>query len=315
MKIAVQMFGHLRTYEQCYRELHEKLLSKYDCDVFMHTWATLNHNTQAWHKNNKHSDICTLSRKEELIKIYNLKSLKIEEQYQEDLGTFSALGSKVSIFGAKSMFHSMSEANKLRQSYEKENNINYDFILAIRPDILLKTNFNIDDYLFNLNRKEINQSFFTAGSTQRALYSYFPSLAATDVLFFAKPSIFDALYENQNKILSYFTKDENVPFGPERYFIKAVEDIGATPILIKFLYNKEFEIVRFYDAKSLRKALIKLRIRKNFIKLHLLKNLRKTLFRIQIDITSSFQIDLCMGNVYYEKPIEKTIKRKENKNA
>lgn len=33
-KVAVQLFGHLRTYKECYQSLKEHLLDKYDCDVF-----------------------------------------------------------------------------------------------------------------------------------------------------------------------------------------------------------------------------------------------------------------------------------------
>ena len=51
MKIAIQLFGHLRTYKKCLPALKKHLLNKYDCDIFMHTWDTYNHNTKTWHKN------------------------------------------------------------------------------------------------------------------------------------------------------------------------------------------------------------------------------------------------------------------------
>ena len=38
MKIAVQIYGHLRTFEQTYKSIQKNLLSLYDCDVFLHTW-------------------------------------------------------------------------------------------------------------------------------------------------------------------------------------------------------------------------------------------------------------------------------------
>jgi hypothetical protein len=39
MKIAVQLFGHLRTYKKCFPALKKHLLSKYDCDIFIHSFS------------------------------------------------------------------------------------------------------------------------------------------------------------------------------------------------------------------------------------------------------------------------------------
>lgn len=38
MKIAVCLSGHYRTYDTTFNNWYEKLYSKYDCDVFLHTW-------------------------------------------------------------------------------------------------------------------------------------------------------------------------------------------------------------------------------------------------------------------------------------
>ena len=51
LKIAVCFFGHLRTFEKCAPKLRENMLNKYNCDIFMHTWDKLNHNTLTWHAN------------------------------------------------------------------------------------------------------------------------------------------------------------------------------------------------------------------------------------------------------------------------
>ena len=40
LKIAVQLFGHFRTFEKCAQALKENLLDRYDCDVFIHTWGS-----------------------------------------------------------------------------------------------------------------------------------------------------------------------------------------------------------------------------------------------------------------------------------
>ena len=50
MKIAVQFFGHLRTFMDCYNSINENLLNRYDADVFFYTWDRLDHNTKTWHQ-------------------------------------------------------------------------------------------------------------------------------------------------------------------------------------------------------------------------------------------------------------------------
>ena len=37
MKIAVQVFGHMRTFQKCAPILNNKFLDKYNFDVFIHT--------------------------------------------------------------------------------------------------------------------------------------------------------------------------------------------------------------------------------------------------------------------------------------
>ena len=81
MKIAVQIFGHLRTFKECFPFLKKNLLDKYDCDVFMHTWDTIDHSTKTWHNNfmpNTNDNVELI--KEDLISLYKIKKLKIEHQ-------------------------------------------------------------------------------------------------------------------------------------------------------------------------------------------------------------------------------------------
>ena len=73
IKIAVQFFGHLRTFEKCAPSIQQHILSKFDCDVFMHTWSDTEHSTQTWH--NSKSKISKVNEKilEKITRAYNPK--------------------------------------------------------------------------------------------------------------------------------------------------------------------------------------------------------------------------------------------------
>ncbi|MDD4519385.1 MAG: hypothetical protein PHI50_00675 [Alphaproteobacteria bacterium] len=302
MKVAVELFGHLRTYRKCYKSLQKHLLKKYDCDVFMHTWSTLNHNTQTWHKNKMiNGSSSTYSKEEELQRIYNLKGLLIEEQKPKDLGNIIAIKKEMSIFGISCMFHSMQEVNCLREKYARENNIQYDFVVMVRPDIFLKKDFDIEKFIDRLTDEEINNSYFTAGFPMTSLLSEFRMLGATDLLFFAKPQLLSDIFKSTDKILANFTPNKCFNNGPEYFLPKAVQDLGYKTIFVNYTLGDCFEMLRATTFSNLRKQLFRVRIRKNGIKVYLLQMLMTTLLRLKIDLFDCFQIDFCIGNLKDKK--------------
>lgn len=310
MKIAIQLFGHLRTYQKCYKALNKHLISKYDCDVFMHTWSLTNHSTKTWHKN-AGSKISVLGKEDNLKAIYKLNDLQIEEQKTEDLGIFTSVEHEMSVFGMKAMFHSMHSVNKLRLDYEKKNQVNYDFVVMVRPDILLKTDFNLDQFIEHLDDAIVNQSIFTAGSPLRSVLSYFSVLGATDILFFARPEVLNNLYECEKEFLSIIKPQTTVLFGPEYCLLKTAEQIGYRPILLNYLLKKNFDIIRPLAPGDLRKSMLRLRIKKTGLKLYLFSRITKQIIRFRLDIFGDFQIDFCIGNVGEEKKEPKKNKKKE----
>ena len=200
MKIAVQLFGHLRTYDKCFKALQKHFLFRYECDVFMHTWSTLDHATETWH-NHKMSAASapTNNLAHKLKKNYMLKELEIEHQLIENLGTINAVGKDISIFGIKTMFHSMKRADCLRRRYEQQTGANYDFFVVIRPDVLLKKDFILEEYIERLSEAEVNQTVFTTGFPMVGVLSNLDYWGATDVLFFAKPNVLDRVQLSSQK--------------------------------------------------------------------------------------------------------------------
>ena len=79
LKIAIQVFGHMRTFEKCAPSLKKYFLRYYDCDIFIHTWSTLDHDTQTWHKHRKSGHSIDQSQFENKIQpLYSPKKIKIE---------------------------------------------------------------------------------------------------------------------------------------------------------------------------------------------------------------------------------------------
>lgn len=251
MKIAVQIFGHLRTYQECYKKLRENLLNLYDCDVFMHTWDTIDHNTQVWHNFLVEETGQTTAQLNDIIKkIYSPKGLKIEKQIVIDEGNIVDQCSSISFFGIKSMLYGMSEANRLREEYQKKHKINYDYVLTIRPDILLGSPFKIGNFI-NL---EDEKCFYTAGFYKsKNVLNDFRYIGASDVLFFAKPYIISNVFDNKKLIIEQIKNIETSKYGPEYSIIYAIEKIGIKPVLLNYLEGIDFKIQRGTASRTLSK--------------------------------------------------------------
>ena len=129
MKIAVQFFGHLRTYEKCADSVRKHLLSLYDCDVFMHTWSETEHKTKTWHNHTAKSLVVDAERIEKLKALYNLKDIIVEKQEPAEDDTLIPCQhnqgkSQISKAGIGFMLYSKHKVNELRKKYQKEHNVN-----------------------------------------------------------------------------------------------------------------------------------------------------------------------------------------------
>lgn len=265
MKVAIQMFGHMRTYLQCYEALRKNLLNYYDCDIFIHTWDEIEHKTQTWH-NDKMMDDQKITEKD-IEQIYSCKAIKIEHQHVQEKGCIEANGLKISKFGIESMLYSMNEVNRLRKEYQQKNNIQYDFIIFIRPDILLYDRLNLEKYINGLKN-----GFFTVGNYKNnAILNDFRNIGASDILFFAQPAVMDKIFENFNLVKLQILEKETSLWGPEYSFIYAIQQMGINVYLINYLHGINWEICRKSNQeKVIKKKPKKLKLIRNFIKSYFL---------------------------------------------
>ncbi len=306
MKLAVQIFGHLRTYGVCHRSLYKNILSRYSCDIFIHTWSDVNHYNQYWNKEvvkqiNSHNIV------DDIKKIYAPKKLLIEDQKQEKIGKAKKLINKnINIDSIKSMYHSMTSVNNLRLSYEEETSTKYDFVIMLRPDLYFRKPFIIEDYFKDIDPHIIEETVFTAGLPLGSLYSSFKSIEAADVFFFARPYLINKIYSVENIAVSL--AEEIVVTTPsiEYLLAKSIKNAGYTMILINYIYKKDFSIIRpfnikdlrFSNIKKIRRGLFSVRINKNRIHIVILGLCVRRFLRITFHIGEGYCINICLGNGY-----------------
>ena len=136
-RIAVQLFGHLRTFRETFESylkyiIEPNINAGYEIDVFMHIWDLLEFAGHTYHNQNSEISGCKLSDDDlQFIKEnYKPNVLAIEEQTD-----------------GKAIQYTMTAVNNLRISYSMQNNINYDWVIMTRPDILFLAPFLPDKYI------------------------------------------------------------------------------------------------------------------------------------------------------------------------
>ena len=139
MKIAVCLSGQPRFLESGFKQISEKITSKYDVDFFVHTWWD-NDNMNPIGSNRSHTfDKKTL----ELIMRYYKPKLILNE-LQINFNTYSDVNYEtINPISPYSMFYSIKIANDLKSYYENKNNFKYDVVIRCRFDILINK-FDID---------------------------------------------------------------------------------------------------------------------------------------------------------------------------
>ncbi|AJC90207.1 hypothetical protein [Campylobacter subantarcticus] len=139
-KIAVHLFGHLRTYKQTYKSFFEHVIKPnqqdgWDMDVFLHTWDEFD-SGKSWSKH-WYMDLSGVKMSkfdiEEMVGIYHPKKYCVE-RYPEDSNVYG-------------MYITLEKVNHLKLDYEKETKIKYNYHLYTRPDIMFFKPFRIDTFL------------------------------------------------------------------------------------------------------------------------------------------------------------------------
>ena len=138
MKVAVCIFGHLRGWKKC-KESFMKYVHCLNPDVFVHTYSRLNYKGNT----TKHTD----EEIREMFNGVNIRSLVIEDDSTEEWhamilensNKYKNLEGPGSAYNCYSHFRKVDECKKLRDRFAEENNIQYDYVMYMRPNILFNS--------------------------------------------------------------------------------------------------------------------------------------------------------------------------------
>lgn len=255
-KVAVQIYGHLRTYTECAPNLKKFFSDKYDCDIFIHTWDTLDHTTKAWHKLNEGRDVIELNTTQiemTIRDLYNPKIITVEKQIPCDFGNITDdYGQSYSIYGIYCMMQTMKKVNNLRIQYQKNHSVNYDFVVFTRPDIFLKRDFSIEKYTNGFTDDELNKNIFITGmncSPASVIINDIRYYGGKDLLFFGRPHIITALFENEEVVFSDVKNVQNnkIYLSIIEYFFYQMLSYAKCKIMIcDYQLGDAYEIKRLY---------------------------------------------------------------------
>jgi hypothetical protein len=298
-KIALQFFGNIRTFKNCVKSLDKNIFDIYDCDIFMHTWDTIDHATQTWHKHQiKQDQKNTVS--EEIIKKHYPLLKKIEIESPQDMkfnleGEFSMNDKKFSLQGVRCMYHSMERSNTLRQEYEKENNIKYDYVILMRPDLRLNKPLILENYTQVKGLDHSNSIYTSQLASNNLITNDEKALKGIDLIIFSTPENMDRLFKvnNLNKHITE-VKDKNVASGPEQFVCNLAKDNNLNLKVTNYTTANSFDIIRKTNLLSL-KNIISLRIKKDLVTLSILPKVNNLLSLSLNLFNDEFKVQISIG--------------------
>lgn len=251
MRVAFQIFGHLRTFERCADSLHLNLLDRYPArDVFIHTWDRFESDTVTHHDRACAPGVVDEGALASVERAYSPTRVAIERQAPREMGnlTFSN-GKQIAISGIWYMLESMQKANELREAYSAETGVRYDVVVTVRPDIALRTPLDLDRFLSyarppNVPVDETTRTRFAAFGPVPPVLNDLRGLPGTDLLFFALPEVMTRVLAVAGKSERYDMRSMVAPIRPRHLMNTFCADAGITTALIDYSRPRDFDIVR-----------------------------------------------------------------------
>lgn len=259
-RIAIQLFGHLRSFQKTFDCFHKHIIlpnlnNGWEVDVFLHTWDETDHSTVTWHNENGErrgrditKDVLTFIDTK-----YSPKGFLIEKQLETEKTIIieKIAGAPRAYNGIVNIAYTQYKVNELRKNYGKLHGIEYDHVIVTRPDILFHQAFDIKRFLgvynhYNWNVPK-NGLFFGYNLFSRGEVEDQNLLGGIDLIFFGNSQSID-------KAVSYYTKFEDNSVNSkvlsedfyclETFWFKHWIDVGLEPIRLKYFQFSSFNIIR-----------------------------------------------------------------------
>ncbi|RTZ14648.1 hypothetical protein EJ063_15135 [Vibrio aquaticus] len=238
MKVAVQLFGHLRSYLSTQPYLSSHLLDSYDCDIFIHTWDELEHKDPTWYKSEhlvEDNSVIFDAVKD----LYKPKGISIEKNSMiKEEGFFNK---DITLRGLKAMLYSQYRVSQLREEYQKSKSIQYDLVITLRPDVLLLAELDLSRYVQEMsysNKASIHFSNGMHAHTEGSKKIITP--LAIDLFFIAKPDTTSLICSSFLGFEKYYIDfSSTYPNGinaSEASYLEAMQSNGIMPKFYAFPY-------------------------------------------------------------------------------
>lgn len=218
IKIALCFSGQIRTGLLTYKNIKNFIGDLIDqCDVFVHTWDI---------RSETSSDLSIAgvpfkepdSLFEEFSKIWNPKKMVVED----------FINWQKQYIKIEPLFHSLYECDKLRKEYQKENNLDYNFLIKIRPDFIYNPQYKLENELKWIVNLEYENTIYTldwANVKQQNKFEDVFWVAATKAFDVAVNYYFKRLgtneYDWQIEMADYLSKN-NIQYEPLYYAKEAI---------------------------------------------------------------------------------------------
>lgn len=242
MKLAIQLFGHLRSYEQVVPYLKAHIVENFDCDIFIHTWSEEEHSDPSWHKSPNDEKVKKLTNENKLRALYEPESLEIEDNTIITYPGYFNANNNIALRGMKAMSHSQSRVNRLRKEYAQNNNVEYDLVIVLRPDVMPLANLDLSQYLDEFSYCANSTIHFSSGAHQHSQsHKKVATPLASDLFYIARPDTLDRFFElKDNNFERFYVEFTKVNKGgisaPEASFLEALTQSGAIPRFYEFPY-------------------------------------------------------------------------------
>jgi SAM-dependent methyltransferase len=235
LRVALCISGHLRTFDRNFASLKDSILTRYNCDVFIHTWDQLGMSYRfgdaKLHMLNPNNMMDRINY------FYNPKQIVIESQSNFKASPLMIKKGEPGrdTVGTASMYYKIEACNKLKQDYEKQNNFKYDFVIRFRSDLFVEQPLPLDqftskDYLYVPifgNFGGINDQIAFGGSEVMDLYSS----CYSNIENLLK----NGAWMNPEKLLQFHVEDKKIPLlkVPMRYNIRRANGLVQDNMLLE----------------------------------------------------------------------------------
>lgn len=138
MKVAVILTGHMRCWKQVFPNFEERILRKYNPDIFMHTWQ----DEAYWDPHSQHGIVqgAPVIDQQSIVQTYNPKGIVVEN-YNDFKEDFALRAEQYSNFyhvpkNIISMLYKIGQGGLLMEDHMFKTGKQYDLVIRMRPDLV-----------------------------------------------------------------------------------------------------------------------------------------------------------------------------------